>query len=165
MTHYEKPSVACDIVCLAAGEDDIEVLLVKRGHEPYKGCWALPGGFAEPGESLEQTAARELQEETALTNVHMQQLATFSEPGRDPRGWVISCAYWAVVDKGACKPKAGDDAAETKWARVSELLDGAGEYGSGNADDNASSETQYSNTLVFDHASILAEAIKRLRRR
>nr|MDD6335636.1 NUDIX hydrolase [bacterium] len=116
---YPRPSVAADIVLLAAdcaqGEGSLSVLLVERARQPFAGCLALPGGFAQPGETLADTAARELEEETGLSGLHLTELGTTSTPGRDPRGWVISCAYMAALPAGLYAPRAGDDAARAAW--------------------------------------------------
>ena len=116
---YPCPSVACDTALFAKEEDGtLSLLLIKRGGHPYKGMYALPGGFAQPGESLEETAARELLEETGVrTKGHL--VAICSAPGRDPRGWIISPVYAAVCDRP--QVKAGEDAAEADWWKVGSL--------------------------------------------
>ncbi len=93
---YARPAVTADCVVFTLDDEDLKVLLIQRGQEPFKGQWALPGGFAEVGESLEDTARRELHEETGLKNVFLEQLYTFSTPGRDPREHVI--LVFLVVD-------------------------------------------------------------------
>jgi 8-oxo-dGTP diphosphatase len=148
LSAYERPSVTVDIAILAPTGDrrdkGWEVLLIRRGHDPYAGCWALPGGFIDPGESLEQAAARELAEETGLENISMRQLHAYSTPGRDPRGWVITVTFVAVVNKDEVRPVAGDDAAEAAWF----ALDPAGPpYVPANV------------SLAFDHSSMLADAV------
>lgn len=112
---YPKPSLTADIAVFAVREGVPHVLLICRGGHPYLGCWALPGGFANPMEPLEATAARELREETGIDSVPLRPVGLFSAPGRDPRGWVVSQAYAALVDWGAVTPKAGDDAAQACW--------------------------------------------------
>jgi 8-oxo-dGTP diphosphatase len=111
----KRPTVACDLVIFSGEGADLRVLLVKRGKDPFKGRWALPGGFMEWGESCEECAARELEEETALKGVKLDLLGVFSEPGRDPRGTIVSVAYVGFADSALVKIKAGDDAAETAW--------------------------------------------------
>lgn len=114
---YPKPSVTADIAVIASDGPKREILLVKRGGHPFLGHWALPGGFANPNEPLEKTASRELEEETGVANLPFEPVGIFSEPGRDPRGWVISQAYVSVLDsRPACA--AGDDAADTAWFAV-----------------------------------------------
>jgi 8-oxo-dGTP diphosphatase len=115
---FARPAVAADIAIVSS---DAQVLLIRRGDEPFKGSWALPGGFVDPDESLEEAAARELREETGLTGVRMEQLGAFGDPGRDPRGWVISIVYIARVDRHSLQPQAGDDAAEVGWHRLDQL--------------------------------------------
>ena len=111
-----------------------EVLLVKRGNEPFKGCWALPGGFMEMDETIERCAVRELQEETGLTVDEEQLLliGIYSVPGRDPRGRTVTAAYRVDVGAGAIAT-AGDDAAEVQWWSLDNLP-----------------------PLAFDHADIIA---------
>ena len=87
---YPRPAVTTDIVVFTLRNERLSVLLIRRARDPYAGYWALPGGFVEPDETLEQGALRELQEETGLTQVYLEQLYTFGEPQRDPRGRVIS---------------------------------------------------------------------------
>ena len=112
---YPKPSLTADIAVFAVRGDVPHVLLICRGRHPYLGCWALPGGFANPMEPLEATAARELLEETGIASVSLRPVGLFSAPGRDPRGWVVSQAYAALVDWDAVTPRAGDDAAQACW--------------------------------------------------
>ena len=140
---YPKPAVTVDIVVFreqpCTGK---EVLLIRRGNHPYLGCWALPGGFAEQGETVEQGAARELLEETGVTGAELKLVGVYSKPGRDPRGWTISAAYAAVVPDASAV--AGDDAAEVRWAQVK----------------NVDGRYCVDCTLAFDHDDILAEAAK-----
>ncbi len=123
---YENPSVAVDMVIFTAmekeshnyrklPEKELCVLLIKRGGHPFLGKWALPGGFVEPSETTEQAAQRELKEETGIDNIYLEQLYTFSEPGRDPRTWVMSCSYIALVDSKKLNVSAGDDADRAEW--------------------------------------------------
>ena len=127
---YERPSVAADTVIFTVSSCDsdnyrrlpqkkLQVLLIKRAGHPFLGHWALPGGFVEPDESTEQAAGRELLEETGVKNVYAEQLYTFSDPGRDPRTWVMSCAYMALLDKTDMTLRAGDDARSAAWFDVS----------------------------------------------
>jgi 8-oxo-dGTP diphosphatase len=146
---YPRPSVTVD--CVVFGYDPtkstLEVLLIERGGEPFRGQWALPGGFVNvddtngQGESLEGAAKRELQEETGAQLSHMEQLYTFGTPGRDPRGRVISVAYLALVRSKDHLVQGSDDAAQAKWFP----LDGALKM-----------------SLAFDHNEVLTTAMKRL---
>jgi 8-oxo-dGTP diphosphatase len=120
--------------CVVANHSG-EVLLVRRANEPYKGCWALPGGFMEMDETIEQCAVRELKEETGLAVAPAEAalVGVFSAPGRDPRGRTVTVAYRVDVDEAA--PVAGDDAAEVRWWPLAALP-----------------------PLAFDHAEIIAKA-------
>ncbi len=134
----EQPSVTVDVVVVARIHGRLRVLLVKRKKPPFEGCWAIPGGFVEPNEPLEAAACRELREETGVTPARVEQLHTFGDPGRDPRGWTISVAYLAVLSEDevlAWRPQAGSDAGEVGWFD----LDGLPE-------------------LAFDHGEILTYA-------
>src|SRR5262245_37528809 len=111
---FPRPAVTADIV-IVSQEIDPRVLLIRRGGEPFKGAWALPGGFLDPDETLATAAKRELREETGVTGVILEQLGAFGDPGRDPRGWTVTIAFLAQVNRAAVKPRAGSDAAEVKW--------------------------------------------------
>ena len=137
---YPRPAVTVDLVIFTIADNDLKVLLVRRAQEPFKGRWALPGGFIEIDESLEKAAARELQEEAAVTNVYLEQLYTFGEPGRDPRGRTISVAYFALIDAERQHIKAADDADDAQWHSVFKPP-----------------------RLAFDHKKILDYAVWRLR--
>src|SRR5947209_8750612 len=106
---FPRPSVTVDIVLLST-EPRPRVLLIKRKAEPFASKWAFPGGFVDEGESLEAAAKRELKEETGLAVEGLEQLQTFGDPGRDPRGWTVSVVYVARVDPAKLKPAALDDA-------------------------------------------------------
>jgi len=113
---YEHPRAALtvDIVLFHRSGVDIEVLLIKRGREPFKGRWAFPGGFVDKDESLDSAAARELREETGLRGIKLEQLAAFGDPGRDPRGHTVSVVFCGVVaDRRSAI--AADDAEEAEW--------------------------------------------------
>ncbi|MCI8669819.1 MAG: isochorismatase family protein [Lachnospiraceae bacterium] len=114
---YDCPSVAADIVVFSTRkpEKKISVLLIRRGADPYKGCWAVPGGFVEKNETVEEAAYRELKEETGIENVMLQQLQVFSRPDRDERGWVMSSAFMALAESNQLHIVSGDDAADAAW--------------------------------------------------
>ena len=134
----ERPSVTVDVVVIVRIEGRLTVLLVKRKNPPFEGCWAIPGGFVEPSEPLEAAARRELREETGVTPVRVEQLHTFGDPGRDPRGWTLSVAYLAVLSEDevvAWRPQAASDADEAGWFDLNELP-----------------------ALAFDHGEILTYA-------
>ena len=137
---YPRPSVTVDIV-IVTRETKPRVLLIRRKHPPFEGHWALPGGFIDMDESLEESARRELLEETGVRTGKLVQLATFGDPGRDPRGRTISVAYLARVDPKQIKPRAADDAAEVGWFPLHRPP-----------------------PLAFDHRAILARARSHLRR-
>jgi 8-oxo-dGTP diphosphatase len=132
-------SVTVDIVIFTLRAGDLQVLLVKRKHPPFEGRWAIPGGYVNPDESLEDAAARELFEETHVQGLHIEQLYTFGDPKRDPRGRVITVAYFALVPTPLAV-EAGDDASDAQWKSVYHLP-----------------------VMAFDHAQILNYALKRLR--
>jgi 8-oxo-dGTP diphosphatase len=118
--NFPRPSVTVDIVIFRLSDNNPEVLLIKRGNEPYKGQWALPGGFVDKDESLEHAAARELEEETALKGILLTQMHTFGSPGRDPRGHTVSIVYVGYLPEGATA-KPGDDAIEADWFSPGDL--------------------------------------------
>jgi len=134
---YPRPAVTTDCVVFAEGETGVKVLLIERGGEPFMGSWALPGGFLNPDENADEDAKRELLEETGIDVDNLKQFHTYSQPGRDPRGWTITVAYMAVVPLQ--KVKAGDDARRAEWFGIDNLP-----------------------ALAFDHAEIIGDAIKLL---
>lgn len=132
---YPRPALTVDIVLLRSWNAGIEVLLIERGHPPFAGHWALPGGFVGENEPLEDAARRELHEETGVEAVHLHQLAAFGDPGRDPRGWTVSVIFWAYLAHDAPIVRAGDDAADARWWPLNALP-----------------------PLAFDHEEIMAKA-------
>ncbi len=156
---YPRPSLTADLCIFRQRNGVLQLLLVKRGGHPYLGCWATPGGFAEKDESLEQTAARELEEETGLTGITLRHTGVYSKPGRDPRGWTVSSAYTARIPE-TLEAEAGDDAAAVCWFDVidtgsSLLLSSAEERFSVVPDDGR---------LAFDHADIIRDAYEQIRK-
>lgn len=139
---HPRPAVTVDAVVFARGGGGTSVLLIRRGKPPFEGKWALPGGFVEMDETLAQSAARELAEETGLTGVDLEQLHAFGDPGRDPRGRTVSIAHWGVIEGRPPPVRGDDDAAEARWHDVDALPE-----------------------LAFDHAHILRMAVRRLRGR
>lgn len=131
---YPRPAVTTDCVVFTK-EEEPKVLLIQRGNEPYKGCWAFPGGFMNMEETAEECAVRELKEETGLTVKQIQQIGAYSKVDRDPRGRTVSIAYLAIVD-APIAVSGMDDAAKAAWFPLSSLPD-----------------------LVFDHQDIMADAI------
>jgi 8-oxo-dGTP diphosphatase len=132
---YPRPAVSADMVVFGFNSADLMLLLIKRGNEPFKDKWALPGGFLEMNETIESCAERELLEETSLEKVKLEQLYTFSSINRDPRGRVLTVAFWTLLDQGFNSAVAGDDAALLAWYPLNNLPE-----------------------LAFDHALILEKA-------
>jgi 8-oxo-dGTP diphosphatase len=138
---YEYPRPALTVDCAVFGLDaaGLQVLLIQRALEPFRGRWALPGGFVHMDESIDEAARRELREETGLRDVFLEQLYTFGAPGRDPRGRVVSVAHYALVRLGDHRARAATDASSAAWFPVREAT-----------------------RLAFDHDLILAKALERL---
>jgi 8-oxo-dGTP diphosphatase len=137
---YEKPSVTADIVIYTIQDNSLKILLVKRGLEPFKGKWAIPGGFVRIHEDLEEAAKRELEEETGVKDVYLEQLYSFGEPKRDPRGRVITVAYMALINSEKIKLQAATDTTDVQWFPVKKVP-----------------------ALAFDHKKILDYSLKRLK--
>lgn len=112
---YPRPAVTADVVLLRKTGERYQVLLIERGGHPCLGKLAFPGGFANENEPLEQTATRELQEETGVTGLGVELIGVFSKPGRDPRGWIVTAAYTAMIGDEPLYVQAGDDAASAQW--------------------------------------------------
>lgn len=132
---YERPGLTVDLVIIC--EPNHTILLIQRGHDPFKGSWALPGGYVEAGETIGAAAKRELQEETGIAGVNLQQMGTYGDPGRDPRGWTATVAYAGHVAEEVAK--AGDDAAAAKWFPIYQLP-----------------------ALAFDHETIVKDIFEKL---
>jgi len=144
-SHFPPFGVTVDLVVLTVREHALSALTIRRGEPPYQGTWALPGGFVRESEGLEAAAVRELAEETGLDRlpVHLEQLATFGDPGRDPRMRVVSVAY-LVLAPDLPAPRPGGDAAGARWSSVGELLGDC-------------------SRLAFDHGRILEDGVERAR--
>ncbi len=127
------PSVTADVIVLRKRGVKLEIMLIKRARDPFKNCWAFPGGFTEEGETLEQSALRELKEETGIEQQFLTQFRAYGDPGRDPRGRTITIVFYAVVDEDI-QYAAADDAKEATWFDVNNLP-----------------------AMAFDHAKILEE--------
>ncbi len=135
---YPRPAVTVDNILIKNTERGKEILLIQRGIPPFKGMWALPGGFVEMDETLKQAAIRELKEETGLENITLTQFRTYGDPNRDPRHRTISIVFYSIIMSDIyLKPVAGDDASNAKWFQISDLPN-----------------------LAFDHRQIILEALK-----
>lgn len=120
--HYERPSMTTDSILFAQDDNhEWHVLLILRGHDPYAGCWAFPGGFLNMDETLEECAARELQEETGLVVEQRELLGIFDAVDRDPRGRVITAAYLSYYHGRMDEACAGDDAAQARWFKLNAI--------------------------------------------
>ncbi len=140
---WPRPMVTVDAVIFRLVGGKIKVLLIQRGNEPYKGKWALPGGFVDMDEELEDAVARELAEETGLGGVALEQMHTFGRCGRDPRGRQISVAFFGIANADTKKIKGGDDAAKAEWFDIVNLPE----------------------ELAFDHDEVIKYGIKTLKRK
>ena len=157
LTKYDRPSVAADVVVFSVMKDDecedvrrlqekkLKILLIRRGGFPYKGSWAMPGGFCRKGEDVIDSARRELCEETGIDDAYVKLVGVYGEPDRDPRGWVISSTYMALMNGRDCRLKAGDDAQDARWFTV-ELTDVSTEVTevSGIGEENVKNEVEAS---------------------
>lgn len=138
---HPRPALTVDIIVFTLRENKLRVLLIQRSQEPFTGKWALPGGFVNIEESLEDAAQRELREEAGLDEAHLEQLYTFGDPQRDPRGRVVSVAYFALIPADVhLQLESGSDAGQVRWFEVADLP-----------------------PLAFDHDEILTYALRRLR--
>ena len=139
---YPRPAVTVDCVLFGYDGADLRILLIERAHEPFEGRWALPGGFVDMDEDLDRAALRELEEETGVPSVPVEQVRAFGAVDRDPRGRTIGVAYSALVPMGAHRPRAASDARSVAWKSTRDLP-----------------------PLAFDHDAVVAAALDRLQER
>ena len=183
---YEKPSVAADMVVFTVSDisadspkksivKKMKIMLIKRGDHPYKGLWALPGGFLNMNETIEECAERELREETGLSRFYLRQFRTYSQIDRDPRGRIISCAYIALINNSEDIVRSDTDAADARWFDLTVTETEHGFLAQINDNDNTfiGFEVYESNDrqepvniygkLAFDHITIISDAIRYIR--
>lgn len=187
---YERPSVTTDIAAFMIRQTEEEsyrkepesrlsLLLIRRGEFPFKGCWALPGGFLKGNETVEECAMREIREETNVTPSALMLIGVYSDPGRDPRGWIISNAFASIISESSVSEAGGDDAEDARWFDVSFEHGTDGNYHlelknnditlrailkeRGTRFRKTSFEIIDSGELAFDHAGMIAAALANLR--
>ena len=190
-SEFEKPSVTADIVISEMfdseennyrkiSEKKLKILLIQRGMEPFKDCYALPGGFVRSDETVCEAAGRELQEEANLSCDFLEQFGTYSDPGRDPRRWVITNGFMALINSNHEEIKAGDDASDAKWFDVSfrkvegewvlrltheeDVICAKLKEVTSQWDVKRKFKTIESDDIAFDHQIIIADAIMQLRK-
>jgi len=138
---YPRPALTADVAVFTLHEQQLKLLLIRRKTDPFAGRWALPGGFVNEGERLVEAAKRELQEETGIEGGTLQEFGAFGDPGRDPRGWTVTVAYYTLLRWESAHARAADDAGEVGWFPVKKLPQ-----------------------LAFDHELIISKAITALRK-
>lgn len=136
---YPRLMLTVDAVVFRLNGEDLEVLLIQRKHDPFAGMWALPGGFVDMDETVEQAVVRELEEETGLRLDNLKQLFTFSEIGRDPRGRTVSVTFFGMADLNNSRVSGGDDASDAQWFPMDQLPE-----------------------LAFDHIKAVDMALKKM---
>ena len=179
---YPKPSLTADIAVFRHTEAGLAVLMVRRGKHPFKGCWALPGGFVGPDEDVVEAARRELEEETGVSGLSVELFGIYGTPGRDPRGWTVSGGFCALIETSQ-DIKAGDDAADAQWCPIcektnAELVDDTIEIEAACGEEDVlvvrferinqsfgapRAHVVASAGFAFDHAQLLADAYLKVR--
>ena len=190
LSDYERPSVTADVVLFKLRKEEnnnyrqdsaakLSLLLIRRGAHPFKDHWALPGGFLSPDETIEECALREIEEETSVVPVSLMSVGMFSDPGRDPRGWIISNAFVSVIGSTEETQRSGEDAADAQWFDISFDRRDDGTYLLTLRHEDVcinavltEEKTRFGMTsfriedggsLAFDHAKIIARALTALR--
>lgn len=188
ISDYERPSVAADIAVFSVMDTDtgnpkksavrkLRLMLIKRGEHPFKGYWALPGGFLQMNESIEECAHRELEEETGLHDFYIRQFRTYSKVDRDPRGRIISCSYISLLNNCSEIVRPSTDAAEAEWfdteientdfGFVLRISDSNGnELVSAEVHEGTNDFSELKNvrgSLAFDHIRIISDAVENIR--
>lgn len=149
---WPKPSVAADIAVFGYSGQKLYLLLVERGNYPYKGCYALPGGFANMDEDIGETASRELEEETGLQGIYIEQVSVWGKPGRDPRDRTITALHMALIDKDKANVTAGDDASRAEWFQITNYLE--------NRDYFTQNKVIRTKKLILENDTVLAPQIR-----
>jgi 8-oxo-dGTP diphosphatase len=137
---YPRPAVTVDAAIFRKKDTGWQILLIQRGKEPFFGMWALPGGFVDMDENLEEAVERELKEETGLAGIDLEQLHTFSAIGRDPRFRTISTVFWGITSPDRSQAVAGDDASDAEWFGIDQLP-----------------------KIAFDHEEVIKMALNKIR--
>lgn len=140
---WPRPMVTVDAAVFSLTDGKARLLLINRKHEPYQGQWAVPGGFIEMDEELQDAVARELQEETGLKDIPLEQMHTFGTVGRDPRGRQITVVFMGIAGEGQTEVRGGDDAADARWFDIDCLPE----------------------NMAFDHNAVIRVAVATLKRR
>lgn len=180
-TKYQNPGVAADTALFAVRDDELYILLIERGSYPFKGCWALPGGFVNMDEDLADSAKRELLEETGISIEYLERAAVWGKPDRDPRQRVITVSFLGLIDFDDTNATAGDDAAKAEWFKINDYNKTEGEksfisytllgskqmsagvsYPGGRIQEIV---CEQSGGLAFDHAESIATSIELLKER
>ena len=164
--NYPRPYLTADIVVISLKGEQKKLLLIQRGGHPFINMWALPGGFSRQTETMEETAHRELLEETGVNSECISPIGLFSKPDRDPRGWVVTQAYLCKVNFTECKALAGDDAKNAEWFNLTVknqtiTLDN-GDCVISFKYENRKIKYTSKEKLAFDHAEIIAKAVELL---
>ena len=150
--NWPKPAVTTDMAVFGYSGKKLYLLLIERGNFPFKGCWALPGGFANMDEDVIDTAQRELAEETMLRGLYLEQVSMWGKPGRDPRDRTVTALYLALIDKEKAKVEAGDDAGRARWFQITNYME--------NRDCSKSGKIVRTKKLILENEDVLSPQIR-----